>query len=77
MKTLVIPWREWANRSEVRDRLPPGQPAIITHEGRPRYLVIRLDQPAPLSADQIEQRAKKLGLPNRGVNVLKALQRES
>ncbi len=76
MKTPVIPWREWANRAEVRDRLPPGQPAIITHEGRPRYLVIRLDQPAPLSAAQIEQRAKKLGLPTRGVDVRKELKRE-
>jgi hypothetical protein len=58
----VIGWREWANQAAVRDRIPPGQPAIITHEGKPRYLVIRLDQPRGPTARELAERARRLGL---------------
>jgi hypothetical protein len=77
MKTLVVGWREWANQAAVRDRLPPGQPAIITHEGKPRYLVIRLDQPRAPAAKELAERARRLGLPDQAgsVDVAAALER--
>ncbi len=69
MKTPVIPWREWANQAAVRDRLPPGRPAILTQEDKPRYLVIRLDQPRSPTARELAERARRPGLPEESDSV--------
>lgn len=62
MKTATFTWRDWANNAATRDSVPMGEPAIVTHEGAPRYLVIRLAPPRSVSAQELRQRSLAAGL---------------
>ncbi|MCB1127291.1 MAG: hypothetical protein KDM81_12390 [Verrucomicrobiae bacterium] len=62
MKTYTFALREWANRPEVRESVPIGEPAIVTHDGKPRYLVIRFEEPAEvMTAAEIRARSIAAG----------------
>jgi hypothetical protein len=54
--------RDWANNADTRESVPAGEPAIITHDGEPRYLVIRLAAPRSLGAAEIRRRSIAAGL---------------
>jgi antitoxin (DNA-binding transcriptional repressor) of toxin-antitoxin stability system len=54
--------RDWANNADIRESVPAGEPAIITHDGRPRYLVIRLTPAHSISAAEIRRRSLAAGL---------------
>lgn len=54
--------RNWANNAATRESVPAGEPAIITHDGQARYLVIRLAPARSISAADIRRRSLAAGL---------------